>query len=73
MARHKRQPYLRLWVKPSQLDYQAIKWYEQANLIFRQGFGRDADLFIDILAATSPRLQLRANFRLKEFEIWDVQ
>ena len=43
---------------------EAIDWYKNANAMFRAAFGSDSDLFIDILAATSPRLQVKANLRL---------
>jgi len=63
-AKKKRQPYLRLYVKPSEMDYDAINWYENANRLFLKAFGPDTDFFIDLLAATSPRKQVKANLRL---------
>jgi len=71
MAKRKN-PYLRLWIKPGQLDYDAIHWYENANRLFLKAFGPDADFFIGLLAATSPRLQVRANLRkaLEVYRTW---
>jgi len=64
MAKRKK-PFLRLKNKPDHLsDHEAIHWYENANKMFLEAFGPNCDFFIDILAATSPRLQVRANLRL---------
>ena len=39
-------------------------WYQDSRAIIVDRFGDDADLFCDILAATSPRKQVRANWNL---------
>ena len=39
-------------------------WYQDSRAIIVERFGDDADLFCDILAATSPRKQVRANWNL---------
>jgi len=39
-------------------------WYKDARREIEFHFGQDADLFCDLLAATSPRKQVRANWRL---------
>ena len=39
-------------------------WYADARAEIEFQYGDDADLFCDLLAATSPRKQVRANWRL---------
>ncbi len=39
-------------------------WYTDSRKVIEKMFGDDADLFCDILAATSPRKQVKANWRL---------
>lgn len=39
-------------------------WYTESKRTIEQIFGEGADLFIDLLAATSPRKQVRANWNL---------
>lgn len=39
-------------------------WYKECGDSIRAEFGADAELFIDLLAATSPRKQVSANWRL---------
>ena len=39
-------------------------WYTHCKHAIEAEFGSDADLFIDLLAATSPRKQVTANWRL---------
>jgi hypothetical protein len=60
----RRNPHLRLWVKPHQLDYRSIHWYEDANQLIVREYGDDADFFCKLLAATSPRKQVKANWKL---------
>lgn len=47
-------------------------WYADCGNAIRKEFGDDADLFIDILAATSPRKQITANWRLamRIYHVW---
>jgi hypothetical protein len=40
------------------------KWYQDSRAVIVGLYGDDADLFCDILAATSPRKQVRANWNL---------
>ncbi len=47
-------------------------WYEQSRQMIREQFGDNADLFSRLLAATSPRKQVRANFILAERILTDV-
>jgi len=39
-------------------------WYKECGDSIRAEFGADSELFIDLLAATSPRKQVSANWRL---------
>jgi hypothetical protein len=39
-------------------------WYQECGDSIRAEFGADSELFIDLLAATSPRKQVSANWRL---------
>lgn len=50
-------------------------WYRDCGNAIRKEFGNDADLFIDILAATSPRKQIAANWRLamRIYHVWKTQ
>lgn len=41
-------------------------WYTRATLAIRAKYGPDADLFCDLLAATSPQSDVRMNVRLAE-------
>lgn len=41
-----------------------INWYRQAREEIEFHFGDDADLFCNLLAATSPRKSIKANWRL---------
>ena len=43
-----------------------IKWYTDCRTAIILKYGDDADLFCDILAATSPRKQVKANWNLAE-------
>ena len=47
-------------------------WYKLCGDSIRKEFGADADLFIDLLAATSPRKQVSANWRLamRVYHVW---
>lgn len=39
-------------------------WYQESRQIIVELYGDDADLFCDILAATSPRRQVKANWNM---------
>ena len=45
-------------------------WYQQARAEIEFQYGDDADLFCDLLAATSPRKQVSANWRLAK-QVYD--
>lgn len=47
-------------------------WYKACGDSIRKEFGADAELFIDLLAATSPRKQISANWRLamRVYHVW---
>lgn len=47
-------------------------WYRNCGDSIRNEFGSDAELFIDLLAATSPRKQVSANWRLamRIYHVW---
>lgn len=50
-------------------------WYKECGDVIRKEFGRDANLFIDLLAATSPRKSVQANWRLamRVYHVWQNQ
>lgn len=41
-------------------------WYADSRIVIEKLFGVDADLFCDILAATSPRKQVAANWNVSQ-------
>jgi hypothetical protein len=47
-------------------------WYQECGDSIRAEFGADSELFIDLLAATSPRKQVSANWRLamRIYHVW---
>lgn len=49
-------------------------WYCDCGDSIRAEFGTDAELFIDLLAATSPRKQVSANWRLamRIYHVWNT-
>jgi hypothetical protein len=48
-------------------------WYQECGDSIRAEFGADSELFIDLLAATSPRKQVSANWRLamRIYHVWN--
>lgn len=62
----KRKQYLRLKTTPHQIDYRSTTWYQDARKIIVREYGDQADLFCRLLAATSPRKQVLANFKLAD-------
>ncbi len=60
----KRKQHLRLKVEPIPEDYRSCTWYQDARELIVREYGDQADLFIGLLAATSPRKQVSANFKL---------
>ena len=63
MGKHKRIR-LQLRVELDRVDFGALTWYQDAAKLIQQLYGKYADLFCDIVAATSPRKQVKANWRL---------
>lgn len=57
---------LQLKVELDKVDYSALNWYQDANKLIRQLYGKHWKLFCDILAATSPRKQVKANWRIAD-------
>jgi hypothetical protein len=53
----------------------AKNWYKNCGDAIRKEFGNDADLFIDLLAATSPQKHISANWRLamRIYHIWTTK
>jgi len=48
-------------------------WYRECGDSIRAEFGADSELFIDLLAATSPRKQITTNWRLamRIYHVWN--
>lgn len=61
MARNKIR--LRLKVTPDKIDYSALTWYQDATSLIRELYGDYWELFVDLLAATSPRQSVKRNWR----------
>ena len=55
---------LRLKVSPDKIDYSALKWYPDATRLIKQLYGEHWTLFVDILAATSPRVSVKKNWKM---------
>lgn len=55
---------LRLKVQLDRVDFSALTWYQDATKLIQQLYGEHADLFCDILAATSPRQAVKKNWRM---------
>jgi len=54
---------------------QPKNWYKLCGDSIRREFGADANLFIDLLTATSPRKQVSANWRLamRIYHVWQTR
>jgi hypothetical protein len=50
-------------VSPDKIDYSALTWYPDANKLIRKIYGDNWELFVDLLAATSPRQSIKRNWR----------
>ena len=50
-------------VKPDTVDYRAVNWYADATMLIKQLYGDNWQLFVDLLAATSPRQSIKRNWR----------
>lgn len=60
MARVKR---LRLRFELDPTDYRAETWYSDATKLIKELYGDNWRLFVDLLASTSPRSQVRKNWK----------
>ena len=63
MAKSKRKIRLCLKVSPAKIDYSALNWYADATKLIKKHYGKNWKLFVDILAATSPRQSVKHNWR----------
>ena len=50
-------------VRPDGDDYKAVNWYGDATMLIKQLYGDNWQLFVDLLAATSPRQSVKRNWR----------
>ncbi len=62
-TKKKFRPRLRLRVRPDEIDYSALTWYQDATKLIQQLYGEYWRLFVDVLAATSPRQSIKRNWR----------
>ena len=57
-------PRLRLKESPDKIDYSALMWYPDATRLIKDLYGEHWTLFVDILAATSPRQSVKKNWKM---------
>lgn len=50
-------------VKPDGDDYKAVNWYGDATMLIKELYGDNWQLFVDLLASTSPRQSVKRNWR----------
>lgn len=50
-------------VKPDDVDYKAVNWYSDATKLIQELYGDNWQLFVDLLAATSPRQSVKRNWQ----------
>lgn len=50
-------------VIPDNVDYKAVNWYSDATKLIQELYGDNWQLFVDLLAATSPRQSVKRNWR----------
>ena len=55
---------LMMYIQKKPMTKTAQNWYTDSRQVIEQLYGDDADMFYDLLAATSPRKQVKAN--------WDI-
>lgn len=63
MARAKR---LQLRFELDATDYKAESWYTDATKLIKELYGDNWRLFVDLLASTSPRSQVKKNWRIAD-------
>ncbi len=61
MVKRKIRLCLKVQIDPS--DYKALTWYSDATKLIQQLYGKHWQLFVDVLAATSPRQAVKRNWR----------
>lgn len=54
---------LQLRIELDKSDYKAVNWYSDATKLIQQLYGDNWRLFVDVLAATSPRQSIKRNWR----------
>lgn len=59
----KRAKRLQCRVQPDDVDFKAVNWYGDATKLIKELHGENWRLFIDLLAATSPRQSVKRNWR----------
>ena len=47
-------------------DYKALTWYSDTTKLIKELYGKNWQLFADLLAATSPRSQVKKNWRISD-------
>lgn len=57
---------LQLRVELDRVDFGALTWYQDATKLIQQLYADDWRLFVDLLASTSPRRQVKANWRIAD-------
>lgn len=57
---------LQLRCQLDKVDFGALTWYQEATTLIQQLYGKNWSLFADLLASTSPRKQVKANWRLAD-------
>ena len=62
----KRKIRLQLKVELDRVDFGALTWYQDATKLIQDLYGKHWQLFADLLAATSPRNYVKANWRIAD-------
>ena len=57
---------LHLRVELDKVDFGALTWYEDATRLIQELYGEQWQLFVDLLASTSPRQQVKRNWRIAD-------
>lgn len=57
---------LQLKVELDRVDFGALTWYQDATKLIQQLYGDNWQLFVDLLASTSPRSQVKKNWRVAD-------
>ena len=53
----------RLKARPDKIDFRAVNWYKNANKLIRELYPNNWELFADLLAAISPRVSVKKNWK----------